>query len=369
MQRKALMGIEYTLVIGVVFLLLTISNTPPLFGLVIDPDPNPNGGSNGNGGDIPPVSTGGGGSTGPIDSGEIDINTFSGVSIIPHGSKELIELEPEDVTITVKTVEIADRSKQVVEIGVEDEWDTMVLGKIDPDAGAVMVKHKTKQKGYALELTLEVDAVSGAVISFPEITSGDTFLINSVFNRVERDIIEVISIETNIDNLKESRLRIVVPPEDIVEKSNPMFTRVNSDGSYDDFLATEIEEGTYELVTTSFSLWVFNMVGVVTAPSFCDNDGICEPENHESLSTCPSDCITTAPDQDCVPQNFECIGSKRYQCQPNGVDRLEIENCEFGCTDGACLQSPSSFGVESIYLVAVVIVIVLGLVVAATFLR
>lgn len=86
-----------------------------------------------------------------------------------------------------------------------------------------------------------------------------------------------------------------------------------------------------------------------TIPSFCDNDGTCEPANGETEANCPNDCVTLGCNNNgvCEPANGEtsancgdCGGTGTVTCNYNGVCDSASGETPTNCSD--CQEEPST---------------------------
>jgi PGF-pre-PGF domain-containing protein len=90
----------------------------------------------------------------------------------------------------------------------------------------------------------------------------------------------------------------------------------------------------YETECPGFSY--FAVTGEALQATVCGN-GICE--SGENPYNCPGDC-PEQPEGGCTPDARRCMGSYLQQCSSNGTAWETLENCQYGCSQEACLEKP-----------------------------
>jgi len=70
--------------------------------------------------------------------------------------------------------------------------------------------------------------------------------------------------------------------------------------------------------------------------SYCNENGICEPDSGETQENC-GDCLSRVSSDICVPLKDTCAGDYVMHCSSDGMG-YELELCDYGCSEGACIN-------------------------------
>ncbi|MBI4021262.1 MAG: hypothetical protein HY369_03395, partial [Candidatus Aenigmarchaeota archaeon] len=131
-----------------------------------------------------------------------------------------------------------------------------------------------------------------------------------------REEYQTIELKTNIqDSLKEIALEFTVPRSWIDEFAggdhhNIQLSRLNDDGTLTDILIVPLyfypDKPPNDKVVKfrgrlpSTSLFVINAQDIVKGPTLCNGNGFCGDIVGETVATCPSDCSAAAPSSACT---------------------------------------------------------------------
>jgi len=393
MVHKALLGIEYTAIMGIFLLLLTFASSTSLTegqlggggGPPTSPGDGDGHGGDGGEGEDEGDDVGGGagdpaeplpGNTGGGEGGTVDSNALGGVRFEGSGTEDAGT--PLTVTIfTISTPEGEERRTRITS-GNRNYRDTILIPKTTPEDGTIETDFTTKGRRSArLSFNVEKDVVN-IKITVEEASAQDKARVDirrrqdSDENK-DRTVLDYFRLDVEGDDIVNEKLKVFLPTSLTDNKVDFSIFILNDDGTRVNFITTTtpITAGTVavEANIKPNSLFVIDARNIVKGPNLCNNDNVCDFPA-ESVGTCPSDCFPPTVDyNECEPGSYQCIGDMLYQCQPNGEDLLNLETCDLGCSRGACLTEASAPGTSSIFIIMVLIVVVLGLAVATTFMR
>ncbi len=122
---------------------------------------------------------------------------------------------------------------------------------------------------------------------------------------------------------------------------------------------SDTEYYSFEADTSGFSYFV--ITGQASAgqqPDVCNNDGFCDAG--EDYDNCPSDC---EPGEvgGCAAGSRQCVGMVLQECIDG--EWTDLETCEIGCMQGACLQ-PIEIDTNTLIIIIVIVVAAVIVVVA-----
>lgn len=410
MNRKALMGIEYTAVIGLILLMLTFSGSsvvpaegraggsgdPGPSGASVDPPddapPGPGGSPSGgspeggdSGSDTDPSGggigspqdpdddepSGSGPSTPPptitsVGSGKI-IPRFTGVGTQPPGQA---------IPVTTFTSTAIDGSQKTVNLVKEPTlWYDAILTDVNPNEEMQIFFFSDSAHILKLVFTSS-ETITDALTTVEKLSDQDQALIDQAFEGTDRRVIDATRVTINYHNNVPSPIMTALLPQSITSEAGLedfTFTKIHPDGTTKTFTTTTVEKIGDTLAVSAHvdfnSLFVIDARDIVKGPSLCNNDGTCSPPT-ETKATCPADCLDGSSSLVCQPNKHSCIGNVLYDCQPDGQNLRQLENCEFGCADGVCLTvDQASDSGNFIYIMLVTVVVVMGLAVTAMFMR
>ena len=98
-----------------------------------------------------------------------------------------------------------------------------------------------------------------------------------------------------------------------------------------------------------------------TEEPLCNNNGICEPELGENENNCPGDCPISVI---CEPYTSRCVEDVLQLCNEFGTDWIDVDTCEFGCSDGECNPKPAD---TSYMLLLIAVVLAIAAVIIYTY--
>jgi PGF-pre-PGF domain-containing protein len=112
----------------------------------------------------------------------------------------------------------------------------------------------------------------------------------------------------------------------------------------------------FEADTSGFSYFV--ITGQASAqPDVCNNDGFCDAgEDHEN---CPDDC-EPGETGGCAEGSRQCAGMVLQECVSG--EWTDVETCEIGCMQGACLE-PIEIDTNTLIIIVVIVVAAVAVVV------
>lgn len=367
MARKALMGIEYITIIGILLLIPTLTGSLP--------DPDTGSGTDGTDpGDTPgpqPTSIQPTGGYSPrqkmltITATDRQLNEYAPTyTRTTSGARTLTLIETKiDGTLSVRSAPTEASSLvkgDIISIPLATDVPMRLIITATEPQGPVQIDAKAVEPALERQSTELLQADGRSFLEMVEVTAPSTGLHTALrFTLSEQEIA-----------LANSEPRNVVVTEFTLDQQGRLQKKANVP-TFLLYSTPDIIRHTtyyvYEATLPGFSYFVINAKQIVRPPSLCNNNGVCEVP--EGPATCPGDCFAGAPRTICQEGEKLCISNVLYACASGGEDILKQEVCTFGCQEGACLSEPTSQVPNTIFLILIAFTTIIALVIGAMFLR